>query len=156
MKSTYLSKKKMSAQDEKRSVQCFGRKKNATAVCHCTDGKGFIRVNGRSLNILEPASMRLKVSEPILLLGGNRFKDLNLRVRVRGGGPTSQVLAIRQAIAKSILAFHQKFSDEATKRELKDLLLQYDKGLLVADPRRCEPKKFGGKGARARFQKSYR
>merc|ERR1711971_825658 len=50
----------------------------------------------------------------------------------------------------------RKFSDEATKRELKDLLLQYDKGLLVADPRRCEPKKFGGKGARARFQKSYR
>jgi hypothetical protein len=28
--------------------------------------------------------------------------------------------------------------------------------LLVADPRRCEPKKFGGRGARARFQKSYR
>ena len=61
-----------------------------------------------------------------------------------------------QAIAKSIIAFHQKFSDEQTKRELKELLLQYDKGLLVADPRRCEPKKFGGKGARARFQKSYR
>ena len=100
--------------------------------------------------------MRLKAMEPILLLGGNRFKDLNLRVRVRGGGPTSQVMAIRQAIAKSIISFHQKFSDEQTKRELKELLLQYDKGLLVADPRRCEPKKFGGKGARARFQKSYR
>ena len=154
MKSTYLSKKKMS--EEKRSVQTFGRKKNATAVCHCTDGKGFIRVNGKSLSIVEPASMRLKVSEPILLLGGNKFKDLNLRVRVRGGGQTAQIMAIRQAIAKAILSFHQKFSDEATKRELKDLLLQYDKGLLVADPRRCEPKKFGGKGARARYQKSYR
>ena len=100
--------------------------------------------------------MRLKVCEPILLLGGNRFKDLNLRVRVRGGGSCVQVMAIRQAIAKSIIAFHQKFSDEQTKRELKELLLQYDKGLLVADPRRCEPKKFGGKGARARYQKSYR
>ena len=100
--------------------------------------------------------MRLKAYEPILLLGGNRFKELNLRVRVRGGGSTAQVMAIRQAIAKSIIAFHQKFSDEQTKRELKELLLQYDKGLLVADPRRCEPKKFGGKGARARFQKSYR
>merc|ERR1712083_1009934 len=110
----YLSKKKMS--EEKRSVQTFGRKKNSTAVCHCTDGKGFIRVNGKSLNIVEPASMRLKVSEPILLLGGNRFKDLNLRVRVRGGGPTSQIMAIRQAIAKSIIAYYQKFSDEATKR----------------------------------------
>ena len=142
--------------EEKKSVQTFGRKKNATAVCHCTEGSGFIRVNGRSLNTLEPASMRLKAMEPILLLGGNRFKDLNLRVRVRGGGSTSQVMAIRQAIAKSIISFHQKFSDEQTKRELKELLLQYDKGLLVADPRRCEPKKFGGHGARARFQKSYR
>ena len=142
--------------EEKKSVQTFGRKKNATAVCHCTEGSGFIRVNGRSLNTLEPASLRLKAMEPILLLGGNRFKDLNLRIRVRGGGSTTQVMAIRQAIAKSIISFHQKFSDEQTKRELKELLLQYDKGLLVADPRRCEPKKFGGKGARARFQKSYR
>ena len=125
-------------------------------MCHCTEGSGFIRVNGRSLNTLEPASLRLKAMEPILLLGGNRFKDLNLRIRVRGGGSTTQVMAIRQAIAKSIISFHQKFSDEQTKRELKELLLQYDKGLLVADPRRCEPKKFGGKGARARFQKSYR
>lgn len=46
--------------------------------------------------------------------------------------------------------------DEATKKEIKDLLLSYDRSLLVADPRRCEPKKFGGHGARARFQKSYR
>ena len=100
--------------------------------------------------------MRMKAQEPIFLLGANRFKDLNIRVRVRGGGPTSQVLAIRQAIAKAIIAFAQKYDDESTKREMKDLLLQYDKGLLVADPRRCEPKKFGGRGARARFQKSYR
>jgi len=31
--------------------------------------------------------------------------------------------------------------DEQSKREIKDLLLQYDRTLLVADPRRCEPKK---------------
>lgn len=46
--------------------------------------------------------------------------------------------------------------DETTKREIKDLLMGYDRSLLVADPRRCEPKKFGGKSARSRFQKSYR
>jgi small subunit ribosomal protein S16e len=105
---------------------------------------------------LEPAGLRLKVLEPLFLLGGNKFKDMNIRVRVHGGGPTSQVLAIRQAIAKSIIAYFQKFQDETEKRELKELLVQYDKFLLVADPRRCEPKKFGGHGARARFQKSYR
>ena len=46
--------------------------------------------------------------------------------------------------------------DEASKREIKDVLVAYDRTLLVADTRRCEPKKFGGPGARARYQKSYR
>lgn len=46
--------------------------------------------------------------------------------------------------------------DEASKKEIKDVLISYDRTLLVADPRRCEPKKFGGPGARARYQKSYR
>jgi small subunit ribosomal protein S16e len=46
--------------------------------------------------------------------------------------------------------------DEAQKKEIKELLVSYDRSLLVADPRRCEPKKFGGPGARARRQKSYR
>jgi len=64
--------------------------------------------------------------------------------------------AIRQAIAKSIVAYYQKFVDEASKREIRDVLVSYDRSLLVADPRRCEAKKFGGPGARARRQKSYR
>jgi small subunit ribosomal protein S16e len=46
--------------------------------------------------------------------------------------------------------------DEQSKNELKKALTQYDRSLLVADPRRAEPKKFGGPGARARYQKSYR
>jgi ribosomal protein S9 len=46
--------------------------------------------------------------------------------------------------------------DEASKREIKEIFIQYDKTLLVADSRRCEPKKFGGPSARARYQKSYR
>ena len=137
-------------------MQTFGRKKNATAVATCTAGNGYIRVNGRSLSILEPASLRLKVYEPILLLGADKFTGLDFRVRVRGGGSTTQVTAIRQAIAKAIIAFNQKYGDEESKREMKEKFIQYDKSLLVADPRRCEPKKFGGKGARARFQKSYR
>ena len=46
--------------------------------------------------------------------------------------------------------------DEAQKKEIKEILTGYDRSLLVADPRRCEPKKFGGRSARSRFQKSYR
>lgn len=46
--------------------------------------------------------------------------------------------------------------DEVSKKEIKDAFMHYDRSLLVADPRRCEPKKFGGHAARARVQKSYR
>jgi small subunit ribosomal protein S16e len=40
--------------------------------------------------------MRLKVYEPILLLGANKFKELNMRIRVSGGSSTSQITAIRK------------------------------------------------------------
>ena len=65
-------------------------------------------------------------------------------------------MAVRMAVAKALIAYTQKYEDETSKREIKELFAQYDKGLLVSDSRRCEPKKFGGRGARARFQKSYR
>ncbi|KAK5741537.1 40S ribosomal protein S16 [Elasticomyces elasticus] len=171
----------MSAQAPQ-SVQCFGKKKTATAVAHCKSGKGLIRVNGRPLGLVEPQILRFKVYEPVLILGLDKFAGVDIRVRVRGGGHTSQVYAIRQAIAKSIvrpsspkrpsrqqrdceeqcltsenqIAYYQKYVDEHSKNELKQALIAYDRTLLVADPRRCEPKKFGGKGARSRFQKSYR
>lgn len=51
---------------------------------------------------------------------------------------------------------HLQDESEQSKREIKEIILSYDRSLLVADPRRCEPKKFGGPGARARYQKSYR
>ena len=81
---------------------------------------------------------------------------MDIRIRVKGGGFTAQIYAIRQSIAKAIIAYYQKYVDESQKKEIKDILLAYDRTLLVADPRRCEPKKFGGPGARARYQKSYR
>ena len=142
--------------DDLKQVRTFGKKKNATAVACCQEGHGLIRVNGKPLHLIEPESMRTKVFEPIFLLGGNKFKDLTIRVRVRGGGSMNQVCAVRMAIAKAVIAYSQKFHDEQTKIEMRDLLLQYDKNLLISDARRCEPKKFGGKGARSRFQKSYR
>merc|ERR1712233_180869 len=138
------------------SVQCFGKKKTATAVAHCKQGKGLIKVNGQPLGLVEPQVLRFKVYEPVLILGLDKFADVDIRVRVTGGGHTSQVYAIRQAIAKSIVAYYQKYVDEYSKNQLKSALVQYDRTLLVADSRQCEPKKFGGPGARARYQKSYR
>ena len=126
------------------------------AVCHCKQGKGLVKLNGKPLELVEPEILKYKAFEPLMLLGKERYSSLDLRVRVKSGGHVSQMYAVRQAIAKAIVAYYQKYVDEATKKEIKDPLLEYDRTLLVADPRRCEPKKFGGRGARARFQKSYR
>ncbi|KAE8645860.1 hypothetical protein Csa_017052 [Cucumis sativus] len=138
------------------SVQCFGRKKTAVAVTYCKRGRGLIKINGCPIELVEPEILRFKAYEPILLLGRHRFSGVDMRIRVKGGGHTSQIYAIRQSIAKALVAFYQKYVDEQSKKEIKDILVRYDRTLLVADPRRCEPKKFGGRGARARFQKSYR
>ena len=85
-----------------------------------------------------------QVYEPLLIVGLDKFANVDIRVRVTGGGHTSQIYAIRQAIAKSIVAYYQKYVDEYAKNQLKQALVQYDRTLLVADNRRCEPKKFGG------------
>ncbi|CAO2608690.1 40S ribosomal protein S16 [Lemmus lemmus] len=120
------------------SVQVFGQKKTATAVARCKR---------------ETDSSRLL--EPVLLLGKERFAGVDIRVRVKGGGHVAQIYAIRQSISKALVAYYQKYVDEASKKEIKDILIQYDRTLLVADARRCESKKFSGPGARARYQKSY-
>ncbi|MCJ1444709.1 MAG: 40S ribosomal protein S16 [Stictis urceolatum] len=121
------------------AVQCFGKKNTATAVAHCKTGNGLVKVNGKNLALLQPEILRFKVYEPILVLGTEHFKGVDIR-----------------AIAKAIVSYHQRFVDENIKNQLKQALVAYDRTLLVADNRRCEPKKFGGPGARARYQKSYR
>merc|ERR1711881_7918 len=146
----------MSKKEPIQSVQVYGRKKTATAVAHCKRGVGLIKVNGRPLDLIEPEGLRYKLQEPLLILGKDKFSGVDVRIRVKGGGHIAQVYAIRQALSKSLVAYYQKYVDEASKKEIKDLLTAYDRSLLVADPRRCEPKKFGGPGPRARYQKSYR
>ena len=88
--------------------QCFGRKRTAVAVAICKKGKGMIRLNGGPIELIQPELLRFKVFEPILLLGKERFANVDLRIRVRGGGYTSQLYAIRQAICKAIVAYNQK------------------------------------------------
>lgn len=127
----------------------------ATAVAHAKEGRGLIRINGSPINILQPEILRFKIYEPILAVGEDSFSVLDIRCRVKGGGHTSQVYALRQAIAKALVAYHAKFVDAYSAMELKKKLVAYDRSLLIADPRRAEPKKFGGRGARARRQKSY-
>ena len=84
------------------------------------------------------------------------YSTVDIRCRVSGGGHVSQVYALRQAIAKALVAYYAKYYDAASALELRQLFVAYDRTLLIADTRRMEPKKFGGQGARARRQKSYR
>eukprot|EP00562_Extubocellulus_spinifer_P013703 CAMPEP_0178569038 /NCGR_PEP_ID=MMETSP0697-20121206/16267_1 /TAXON_ID=265572 /ORGANISM="Extubocellulus spinifer, Strain CCMP396" /LENGTH=176 /DNA_ID=CAMNT_0020203255 /DNA_START=134 /DNA_END=665 /DNA_ORIENTATION=+ len=132
------------------------RKKTATACAFAKQGRGLIKVNGQPIELIEPESLRLKAFEPVLILGQDKFSNLDIRIRVKGGGMTAQIYAIRAAIAKAIVAYHAKYVDESSKNELRKTLMAYDRNLLVSDPRRCEPKKYGGRSARTRFQKSYR
>ncbi len=122
----------------------------------------------------------MEALEPVSLLGKDRFGHVDIRVRVRGGGQVSQIYGesayifyhpycqlsarplpsawLRTTRSVGFLFFlaHLVVVDETSKKEIKDILLRHDRTLLVADPRRAEPKKFGGPGARARYQKSYR
>ena len=139
-----------------KSVQVFGRKRTATAVAFCQEGSGLIKLNGTPLDQIASETLKAKLMEPLLLIGSDKLNQLDIRLRVNGGGHVSQIYAIRQAISKAVVAFYQKYVDEQAKAEVQKLLMEYDRTLLVADPRRMEPKKFGGQGARVRRQMSYR
>ena len=125
----------------------------ATAVAHTKEGRGLIHINGSPITNLRPEILRFKVYEAVLAAGEENFAYIDIRLRVKGGGHTSQVYALRQAISKAVVAYHAKYIDASSALDLKKKLVAYDRSLLIADPRRAEPKKFGGRGARARRQK---
>lgn len=77
-------------------------------MAHCKAGKGLIKLNGKPLDLVEPQTLRLKVKEPVLLLGAHVFENIDIRIKVKGGGYTSQVYAVRQALAKAVVAYYQK------------------------------------------------
>merc|ERR1712151_679154 len=67
-------------------VQCFGRKKTAVAVALVRTGSGQVRLNGCPLHTVKPDILRVKVYEPLLLLGKDRYSKVDIRIRVKGGG----------------------------------------------------------------------
>ena len=87
--------------------------------------------------------------EPLLQAGEDTWKDLDIYVNVSGGGFMGQAEAARTAIARALL----KWTKSA---RLRSVFSKYDRTMIASDSRRKEPKKFGGPGARARDQKSYR
>jgi len=124
------------------------RRKASVARAIIQDGKNTVRINKTALDVIQNPYIREIIQEPIRM-AGDRVKTLSIDVNVQGGGSVGQAQAARTAIAKGIVAF-------TNDDELRNIYLNYDRFLLVPDPRRVEPKKFKGRKARARFQKSYR
>jgi len=132
----------------KKVILTSGKRKTAIARAVCVTGKGRIRINNVPLEIQQPELARLKMLEPVLLAGDLRDK-VDVNVRVKGGGFMSQADAARTAIAKAFVEYSE---DPA----LRAKYVAIDRTMITADSRRSESKKFGGHGARARRQKSYR
>merc|ERR1739849_29874 len=100
----------------------FGRKKTATAVAYCKRGQGIIRVNGKPLEQVEPKPLQFKLQEPLLLLGKDRFSEVDIRIRVKGGGRIAQIYAIRQALSKALVPIIRNLSMNNPRRPSRTFL----------------------------------
>ncbi|UGV40893.1 30S ribosomal protein S9 [Methanococcoides orientis] len=129
-------------------VNSSGKNKTAIARATVSAGTGKARVNKKPVEIYEPEFAKLKIIEP-LMLAGDTVSSLDIDVKVSGGGIIGQANAIRTAIARGIVEW-------TNDTDLRDAFMAYDRNLLVNDSRQKETKKFGGPGARAKYQKSYR
>ncbi len=130
-------------------VNTSGKKKTAVARATVNDGKGRVRVNAKPIELVEPELARLKMLEPFRIAGEDLRASIDIDVDVEGGGVSGQADAVRTAIARGLVEF-------TGDMELRDAYMQFDRTLLVNDVRQRESKKWGGPGARARYQKSYR
>lgn len=121
-----------------------GRRKRAVARVRLVLGKGIFKVNGKELNDYFPRKILIKdIMQPIEMTDSVKKFDIN--ANIDGGGITGQAGALRLGISRAILS-----SDISTRPLLKKA------GLLSRDSRKKERKKYGQRGARARFQFSKR
>jgi len=121
-----------------------GRRKTATARVFLRPGSGDITVNGRTLdNFFPNEALKMVIKQPLALT--ETTEKFQITVTVKGGGSTGQAGAIRHGISRAL---------ESYNGELREKLK--GAGFLTRDPRKKERKKYGQKGARARYQFSKR
>jgi small subunit ribosomal protein S9 len=121
-----------------------GRRKTAAARVFLRPGAGAVQVNGRTLDLYFPNEvLKMVIKQPLQLT--ETTERFDIFVTVAGGGSAGQAGAIRHGISRALLEFNI---------ELRDRLKSA--GFLTRDPRKKERKKYGQKGARARFQFSKR
>ncbi|MFX1323587.1 MAG: 30S ribosomal protein S9 [Promethearchaeota archaeon] len=131
-------------------VQASGKRKSAIARAVLKHpSKGQVKINNVPLNLYEPEIARMRIQEVFEIVNHPKLEKCDINVRVKGGGVMGQTDAVRIAIAKTI---HKFIGTKTIERVFRE----YDDSLLSGDSRRTEPKKFGGKKARARRQKSFR
>ncbi len=121
-----------------------GRRKSAVARVRLVPGSGAITVNKRSLDDYFPNNvLKMIIKQP--LLSTETAERFDVLVTVDGGGPTGQAGAIRHGISRALVEYNAELRKKLKKE-----------GFLTRDPRMKERKKYGQRGARARFQFSKR
>ena len=121
-----------------------GKRKSSVARVFMRPGSGNITINKRELDEYFPTvTQRFAVLEPLRAVDATGAYDL--LVTVSGGGSSGQAGAVRHGIARALLD-----ADPERRGALKE------NGLLTRDARQKERKKYGQRGARARFQFSKR
>jgi len=130
-------------------VQTSGKRKKAIARATLTEGNGTIRINGVPVPKITPELARMKIKELLIIVGEQKLKDVNIEVKVKGGGTVGQIDAARIAMSRAIV-------DHLQSQTVERNIRAYDRSMLSGDSRQVESKKWGGRKARKRFQKSYR
>jgi len=121
-----------------------GRRKTAAARVFLRPGSGAMKVNDRPLDEYFPNEvLKMVIKQPLLLT--ETSEKFDIVATVEGGGSAGQAGAIRHGITRALMEYNI---------ELRDRLKSA--GLVTRDPRKKERKKYGQKGARARFQFSKR
>ena len=121
-----------------------GRRKTATARVYLRPGAGNLVVNRRPIDAyFHTDALKRVVREPLALT--ETAEKFDVLVNVAGGGEAGQAGAIRHGIARALVQF-----EPALRGRLKEA------GFLTRDSRVKERKKYGQRGARARFQYSKR
>ena len=133
----------------KKVLVVSGKRKTAAARAIVKPGIGRIRVNRTPVEIFEPEIAREKIMEPLLQAGEDVWKQLDMDIKTSGGGYMGQAEAARMAVANALLKWTKS-------THLRTVFTEYDRTMVAGDSRSKEPKKFGGPGARAKEQKSYR